>query len=61
MPNSAQRRSSVWNFVIDIGDKFQCKYCSHSWFKTGLLGSTSTILRHLRTKHYSELVDEGFY
>ena len=59
MPNSAQRRSNVWNHVIEIGDKFQCKYCSQSWSKIGLRGYTSTILRHIRTKHYSELVDES--
>ena len=48
----------MWNHVYEKeGDhkNLWCRHCTASWATSGLQGSTSTPLRHIRTKHYGKL------
>ena len=52
------KKSDMWNHVYEKkGDceNLWCRHCTTSWAVSGLQGSTSTPLRHVRNKHYGKL------
>ena len=49
--------SVVWNHVTKVdNDKIECNHCIKTW--SGLRGSTSNPLKHLKDEHYSKLTEE---
>lgn len=50
MPNLNRKRSAIWNhFTIKSHIIAKCSYCGHDVSYSG--GSTSNLMRHLKTKH----------
>lgn len=43
-----KKTSSIWDHILEEGEKFQCKYCSTIFSKKS---STSTLIYHMRKAH----------